>query len=92
MKTTRTLRISSYKDYIAVDIIDESKKVLSTPFYLKNGETKTLLAKDQEEGKWYNTAVKISDNFEILNCKSSDGLEFDGSFADLTNEYLYKFL
>lgn len=39
MKTKRELRISGYKDYIAIDIVDETGKIIETPLYLRaNGK------------------------------------------------------
>lgn len=87
----RKLRISGYKDYVAVDIVSEGK-VVSTPFYLKKGEVKTVQYKDQEELRAYITDVKISEDFSKLNCKDREGLEWDSPFEELLDENIIRFI
>ena len=44
------VRVSSYKDYIALDIMDKEQKILATPFYIKNGtEVEVHWAKPSNE-------------------------------------------
>src|SRR3990167_4926556 len=83
MKTTKTLRQSSFKDYIAVDVIDEQKNIVSSPFYLKKGETKQLMYKDQEESRWIKTDVKLSDDFTKLKCVDNEGLNWESELNEL---------
>lgn len=35
----RSLRVSGYGDYIAVDLIDDNERILATPIYLENNGT-----------------------------------------------------
>ena len=95
MKTE--LRISGHKDYIAVDIVDDSSKILSTPLYLKVKESAEILYKDDELKKWYKTEIRISEDFKQLECKDIDtnsdyiGLEWKDDFEMLLNKNYIKF-
>ena len=85
------LRISGYKDYVAVDLINNDDKIHSTPFYLKINESKDLKYKDQEEGRWIKTTVRIKDDFSCLKCKDIEGMEWESSFEELIDNDCIRF-
>ncbi len=39
VKLKQSVRKSGYGDYIALDFIDETGKIISTPFYISNGKS-----------------------------------------------------
>jgi hypothetical protein len=59
MKTTKQLRTSEFHDYVAIDIVDESGVIQSTPIYLAKGKPEFLKWLDHEEYKYVNTSVKF---------------------------------
>lgn len=81
MKTERQIRISSLNDYVAVDLIDESKKIIENVFYFGLRQHVKVLMHDDEERKWIKTNV-IFDG-EKLNFIDIDpnsdfmGMEYD---------------
>lgn len=93
----RKLRVSSYQDYIAVDEVLDNK-IISTPFYLKKGDTNVIEYKDSEDMKWIKTEVYISASFGILCMKDIDsnsdftGLEWESPFDELLNSKLIRFI
>lgn len=93
----RKLRISGYKDYVAIDEVQDNK-VIATPFYLKKGETKQVKYKDAEEGKWFKTEVSIINGFKMLSMKDVDnnsdftGMEWESPFEELLDKNQIAFL
>lgn len=84
----KILRVSQFKDYIAVDIVNEEMFILATPFYLKAGhDCKNIFYKDAETGKWNKTEVHISEDFKKLICIDSE-MEFDCDFSELTENHI----
>lgn len=53
----RILRQSEFKDYIAVDLINELGNVISTPIYLRKNKPQKLWAFDAEQRKYLKTMV-----------------------------------
>ena len=92
MKTTKTLRQSSFKDYIAVDVIDERNNIVSTPFYLKKGKIKQLMYFDQEEKRWVKTNIKLSDDFTKLKCADNEGMTWESELNELIDDDIIKFI
>lgn len=80
----KQLRISQYKDYVAVDIVDKNDDILSTPIYLKRGKSAKLLWKDQETKEGITTTV-IFDGEKIL-CEDRDGFEWESPIEELLTE------
>ena len=93
----RKLRISGYKDYVAVDEVQDDK-IIATPFYLNKGETKIVKYKDAESGAWLKTEVSIINGFEMLSMKDVDensdysGMEWESPFDELLDKSQIKFL
>lgn len=77
----RKLRVSSYKDYIAVDLVDDKGNVTSTPLYLKRqGMCKIFI-----DGK--ETNLFLNSNSDGLLTRQFNPI-IDGKleFEDLLNE------
>lgn len=94
----KELRVSSMKDYIAVDIIDEmapGEPILSTPLYLAKGKPIIVKGLDVEENKWLKTSL-LFDGEKItatdIDPKSDyAGMEYEVPVADLLDEKQFKF-
>lgn len=88
----RELRISQFKDYLAVDLVDETGLIKTTPFYLRTGETKRILYKDQEEQKWIGTTAKISADFTQLLLIDSDDFSWESPIDELLDSSIIRFI
>lgn len=95
---TRAIRVSSEKDYVAVDVIDEKNNIISTPFYLNKGESKTIKYKDTEENKWIKVEARINNEFTKIKFIDIDsnsdfiGMVWDSDFDELTDTNATKFI
>lgn len=75
----RQLRLSGYKDYVAIDILDEDNLVISTPFYLQYNSIGYLIYKGMK------ASCFIYDHGLI--CKYLESSEdFKLNFVDLLSE------
>ena len=89
------LRKSEFKDYLAVDIVDENGKIISTPIYLTTGKSGIIKAKDDEQGKWLKTEIVFDG--EKLKLKDIDpnsewqGLEYEAKPSDLLDSEQFKY-
>lgn len=66
----KTLRKSSYGDYVAVDDVSEDGTILSTPIYLKKNTPNTMLVLDIEENRYIKTTVTFDGT--LLKCTGPD--------------------
>lgn len=86
----RELRV--FKDYITIDIVDEQKKVLSTPFRLEKGKVKPVYFKYDHPYKMYKTHVSISDDFTKLLCLYKEtGFKWEADIEQLLDSNLVLF-
>ncbi len=88
----RELRISQFKDYVAVDYLDDTGLIKTTPFYIRPGESKRILYKDAEENKWMGTTVKLSADFENLSLIDTDGFSWESSIDELLDSSIIRFI
>lgn len=93
----RKLRVSGYKDYVAVDEVQDNK-IIATPFYLSKGETKIIKYNDAESGVWLKTEVSIMNGFDVLFMKDVDeksdytGMEWESPFDELLDKTQIAFI
>lgn len=94
----KELRVSSLKDYIAVDIVDEikpGKPILSTPLYLAKGKEVRVKAFDAEEKKWYLAKlIFFGDVIKAYDCDENSpmtGMDWEVEPNDLLDEKQFKY-
>jgi hypothetical protein len=95
----RQLRVSNYKDYVAVDMVDESKPekpIIATPLYLERGKPVQVFWKDEEENKWFKAELLFDGDSitatDIDNCSGFAGiLQMKINFQDLLDEKQFRF-
>ena len=90
MKTKKVLRLSNFKDYVAVDIIDETERILETPIYLQKNKPVILQGRNRDENLISKTEVTF--NGEKLLCVDLDEnspdfeMDWDSPVAELLTE------
>lgn len=95
---TRKLRVSEYKDYVAVDIVDEDGKILSTPFYY-NGKERVKIQVHDEDGDFWDAYEVLRIDYENNRLKVIDveprskweDVVFWLDFSDLLEPEIVKF-
>ena len=92
MKTALKLRTSQFKDYVAVDIVSEDNQVIETPFYLAKNKTAQIKYKDDEDKKWYNSFVKIKDDYSCLIIEDETGFNWESPFNELLDINIVRFI
>jgi len=60
METKRQIRISGLNDYIAVDLVDDKRKILEEVFYFALNKPIKILLRDHEEHKWVQHNVNFN--------------------------------
>lgn len=99
MKTHRSLRVSGFNDYLAVDLVDETGNIVSTPIYLKPNESMVIKNLDEEAKTWNKTKITFNPEKKRIDCEDVDdnefndslGLEFDCPYEALLNENEFRF-
>lgn len=95
IKQKRSLRISSYGDYIAVDIVDNRNKILSTPVYLSKGKWQEVQYKDDAGYKWCRLEWNGGEWIRMHFIKDKAGMFGDNQInirpTDLLDEMEFKF-
>lgn len=82
----RVLRVSAYKDYVAVDILDKENKVLSTPFYLRYQGMQTIKYKDNDGISRITNVFLKSDGHEVkLLCRDNEMTDWEMPIDELTD-------
>ena len=89
-KTELKLRISGFKDYIAVDEMNDNI-IEKTLLYLPVNKTATIYYFDAEEKRWYETTIKINDKFTAIKCTDTNGFEWESPFSELTDISVVQF-
>ena len=77
----RKLRISQYKDYVAVDVVDKDGTIKQTPLNVTEKAPFKLRAYDFEECKWLDATIHLKSG--RLSAIDETGLEWDVDPTDL---------
>lgn len=77
MKTERQIRASGFNDYVAVDLIDESRTIIENVFYFEKNNPVKILFHDIEERKWVITNVNF-DGKKLVCVDVDDRSDFKG--------------
>lgn len=85
----KKLRISQNGEYVAVDVVDPSGVIKSTPLYVTPKSPAKVKAYDFEECRWWNAEVKLSGG--KLSCLDETGLEWDVEPEDLIDAAQFHF-
>lgn len=99
MKTKRSLRVSGFNDYVAVDMVDETGNIISTPIYLKPNESIVVKNLNEDLKIWVKTRITFNAERKRIDCEDVDdsefntdfGLLFDVSFQDLLDENQFRY-
>ena len=86
----RNIRISSFNDYVAIDVVDDKDKILSTPLYLHKSNRVAVKVKDFEEHTWERATVEfLGDGMMKIVC--DDNISWEDNVKELLDESQFKF-
>lgn len=89
MSITRQLRVSEYKDYVAVDLVDGQGKIHSTVCNVTPAGGQKAKTFDFEEEVWRECTLTLKPNGEIRVVE--DGFEWDARPKDLLDNSQFMF-
>lgn len=88
------VRESGFKDYIAVDEVQDGK-IMRTPVYLQKGKPVKARVYDTSEARWYVATVTyqgLVDKQGMVHVLCDDGMDYDEFAKNLVNPYYYQIL